>query len=78
MKTKTLTALDQALADLGVDYSQQSPDEFSVYDFADQSGMPRSMANEKLLNAVRSGQYSRRKFGKLWLYRKVDTPAKKR
>ncbi len=73
MKTKTITALEQALADLGRDMSPRRPDEITVYEMHDAFAGDVSMTevSRRLRALVASGAYVRRKLGREYLYRKV-------
>lgn len=71
MKTKTITALEQALADMG-GLTPKRPDEFTVAEMSKAAGgVQRHTIQRKLFALVESGAYTRRRFGKDFLYRKA-------
>ena len=80
MKTKTIDALEQALADMGADMTPRRADEFTSLDMHQRLGGTSciDVVQRKLRALVRSGAYSKRQFGRDVLYRKVDTRAKTR
>ena len=79
MKTKTIDALEQALADMGGGMTPKQPDEFTVAEMSKAAGgVQRHTIQRKLFALVESGAYTRRRLGKDFLYRKVDTRAKTR
>jgi hypothetical protein len=75
MKTKTITALDQALADMGCNKPKQ-PGEFTITEIRKSSGgtVPAYTIQRRLNALVESGEYTRRKLGRDFLYRKAGGP----
>ncbi len=61
MKTKqALTALDRAIAAIGINSESKRDDEFTMRDFARQTNMSLSGAKDRLANEVRKGMYKSR------------------
>jgi len=61
MKTKqALTALDQAIAAIGISSESKKDDEFTTSEFADRTGMTIGGAKDRLASEVRKGIYKSR------------------
>ena len=80
MKTKTIDALEQALADMGADMAPRRADEFTASEMHAKlgGGVCVDVVQRKLRKLVGDGSYSYRQLGRERLYRKVDTRAKTR
>ena len=76
MKTRTISALEQALADIGGG-TNKAPDEITAVEIVG-PGISITTAQRRLKALCEAGKYERRKLGNEWLYKKVDTPAKRR
>jgi hypothetical protein len=75
MKTKTITALEQALADIGGNMEPRRADEFTSREMHDKMGKSVSFkaVQVRLKELVASGAYVTRRLGPDHLYRKVVT-----
>lgn len=73
MKTKTITALEQALSDLSINSEPRREDEFTATEMLGKLNgiMSLSVIQRRLRDMVQSGAYSRRPMGRDFLYRKV-------
>lgn len=71
MKTKTITALEQALADVG-GLKPRHPDEITAMEMLESIGGAASLSKIQhgLLQLARAGKYTRRRIGNEWVYRK--------
>ena len=79
MKTKTITALERALADMGCTEARR-PDEFTSAEMHREIGdsISPSTVERRLRALTETCKYSRRRLGKDYLYRAIDKPATKR
>ena len=72
MKTKTLTALDQALSDLSINSEPRREDEFTSGEMHEKlKWMSLCVIQRRLRAKVKSGEYAVRSMGRDFLYRKL-------
>jgi len=72
MKTKTITAIEQALSDICQNAEPRRDDEFTCVEMQKKltGVMSQSSVERRLRELVASGEYTRRRMGCDFLYRK--------